>query len=141
MYDPDNKFTPTKATKMATERKFGIMFTAIFLVAGSYWYINNDAVAFASMATLSVALIIITITAPKKFSYPLHLWIQFGKILHQLMSPLFLFLMYFGLVFPFALAARTFGYDPFRIRSRKHHTMWVCTHENIIGKDYFERQF
>jgi len=113
------------AVKQGSERQFGLVFAAVFafiglipLVGGDppRWWALIPAVAFAAVAF-----------AYPKVLKPLNFWwFKFGLLLHRIVSPVVLGLMYGLAVVPVGLAMRAFGKDILKLRfDRDAPSYWI----------------
>lgn len=109
----------------SSDRAFGIVFTVVFLVIGllplffggppRLWSIAIAAI-FGALALLRPALL-----APLN-----RLWTKFGLLLHRIVSPLVLGIMFFVVITPMGLVMRAWGKDPLRLRfDRQARSYWV----------------
>jgi len=111
--------------KAGSERGFGIVFAVVFAGIGLYpvwdgapvrWWALAIAGAFLAIAALAPALL-----------KPLNrVWFALGLLLHKVVSPLVMGLMFFAAVTPTALIMRMLGKDPLRLRFDKQaKTYWI----------------
>ena len=88
--------------KLPSDRSFGWTFTGFFTLVALFqpWLL-----AFAAL-TAAVTLVRAHWLAPLK-----RLWMKFGELMHQVMSPLVLGVMFFGMFAPIGIVMRAFGRD------------------------------
>jgi hypothetical protein len=104
--------------KQSSDRNFGLVMAGVFLVVALlplvwrfslgavHWWAVGVSVMFATLA--------LTWTAPLA---PLNkLWLQFGLLLHKIVSPIVLGLLFYVAVMPTGLIMRLLGKDPLRLR-------------------------
>ncbi len=98
-----------------SERSFGIVFAAVFALYGLWPLIGGMSVRGWAVAVAAVFLVLaLTWTAPLR---PLNrLWLRFGLLLHRVMSPLAMGLLFFGTVLPIGILMRLAGKDPLRLK-------------------------
>jgi hypothetical protein len=113
--------------KASSERAFGLVFAAAFLVIALLPLVGEPSGppriwAFA-VAALFLTLALVW-TAPLR---PLnYLWFRFGLILHRVVSPLVMGLLFFVVMTPIGMALRLAGKDPLRLRfDRAVRSYWI----------------
>jgi hypothetical protein len=99
-------------------RSFGFLFAGIFALIGLLPLIFGGvprlwAIVLAGVFLLA-ALVFPGVLAPLN-----RLWMRFGLLLHRIVSPVVLGIMFFGVITPIGLVMRLFGKDPLRLRLDK----------------------
>ncbi|MDP6390627.1 MAG: SxtJ family membrane protein [Alphaproteobacteria bacterium] len=103
------------AVETSSDRSFGLVFAAVFAVIGLWplvdggaprWWAIGVAAAVAAAAALRPAVL-----APLN-----RLWTRFGLLLHRIVNPLVMGLLFFLVVTPTGLLMRLFGKDLLRLR-------------------------
>ncbi len=107
----------------ASERSFGILFAVVFaiitlwpLLSGETprWWAGVIAAIFAAFALVRPQIL-----------KPLNsAWLAFGSLLHRIMSPLVLGLVYIIAVAPTGLFLRATGRDPLRLKMDRNATTY-----------------
>ena len=93
---------------VGSDRTFGLVMSAAFGILGvlNWWHQGRLWVWLAAIATLFLALALV---APKTL-HPLNrLWMRFGTLLHRIVNPVILALIFFAAVTPTALVMRLRG--------------------------------
>lgn len=112
---------------MPSERKFGLVFCAIFLALAAWGGLIRDwsrpAVLFWSLG--GVAFLVLALAAPAVLRPLNRAWFQLGLLLGRIVSPIVLGLMFFLLITPVALVTRAMGRDVLRIKPRQTTTYWI----------------
>ena len=62
------------------------------------------------------AFLVLALFVPKVLGPANHLWTKFGLLLHNIVSPLALGILFYFVVTPTGLLMRIFGKDPLRLR-------------------------
>jgi hypothetical protein len=93
----------TTAALMPSDRKFGWTFTAIFLLVGAF----SHPWAFAAAGILAA----ITLTRAHWLAPAKRAWMKFGELLHHVVSPVVMGVIFFGVFTPTALIMRAIGRD------------------------------
>jgi hypothetical protein len=92
---------------LPSDRSFGWTFTGVFAL-GAFFY--PWVLALAALTAL-VTVVRSHWLAPFK-----HAWMKFGELLHRVVSPVILGVIFFGLFTPFAVAMRLAGRDAMKRR-------------------------
>ena len=99
----------------SSNRAFGLVFSAIFLLIAVGPLLVGHAVnmwSFVAAALFGVVAVIMpALLAPLN-----RLWTRFGLLLHRIVSPLVLGIMFFLVITPMGLVMRVLGKDPLRLR-------------------------
>jgi hypothetical protein len=111
--------------RVASDRSFGIVFCVVFALIALWPVIWGEAIRIWALviaaAFLAAALIRPRILRPLNL-----LWFRFGQLLHHVVNPLVMGLIFFFGVLPTALIMRTRGRDPLRLADGKRAgTTWV----------------
>ncbi len=117
-------FKRTAEQPKASERSFGLVFSAVFALIAFLplwdghpvrWWAAGVAVAFLGLARL----------APRTLVLPNRLWMKFGELLHHIVSPVVMSLLFIVAVVPTAIILRLMGRDPLRLKfDKKAVTYW-----------------
>ena len=95
-------------------RKFGLTFGAVFALL-ALW-LRASPLSWAILSTLSLATLTVTFARPSLLAAPARLWMALGELMHRVVSPLVLGVMYLALVVPTGLLRRWLGGDPLKRR-------------------------
>ena len=98
-----------------SERTFGIVFSAVFAIIGLYplWHGGEARIWVLIMAGV---FLLAALVAPRILRPLNRLWSRFGLLLHKVVSPVIMGLLFFVAVTPTALIMRLAGKDPLRLR-------------------------
>lgn len=101
--------------KRGGEKEFGLTFAGVcLLVAGiSGWKGSGAWPGWAAAAAVFVAA---GLFAPRLLAPFNRAWLAFGEVLHKIMSPLIMGVLFFAVVTPVGLLMRACGKDPLRLR-------------------------
>jgi hypothetical protein len=99
----------------SSERSFGLVFAVVFTVvgllnlhgAGSYWPYWLGAAALFMLLALA---------APRVLAPFNRLWARFGPLLHRIISPVILAILFYGCITLIGYLMRLTGEDPLRLR-------------------------
>ena len=127
--------------KLPSNRKFGVFFTAIFVIVAGYSYYVNSFLWFSILGAFGLAFFIATIVRAEVLLPFNKMWMRFGLLLGMIVSPIVMGVIFFGIFTPISILMRLFGRDELRLRfNKKKMTHWV---EREVSKelDAFENQF
>lgn len=115
--------------KEATERSFGLLLTAIFLIA-AYLLRHHPGVSVVC-AISAVGFIAATFLQPMLLRGPKKLWLKLALALQKITSPITLFALYIIIIVPFGLVMQIFR-DPMRKRMKHAETFWVLRDDDGV---------
>ncbi|MBL8703113.1 MAG: hypothetical protein JNK67_32310 [Alphaproteobacteria bacterium] len=96
---------------LPSNRSFGRLFVIVFgLVALWSWW--RGGAWLPVWLGLSAATLVVTLVAPDRLAPLNRLWMRFAELLHRVVSPVMLGVIYFIVLTPFALVMRVRGRDP-----------------------------
>ena len=125
----------------SSDRAFGFVFAAFFLIVALLpliWGAQPVLWALAvSIAFLAVAALYPAVLGPLN-----RLWFRFGLLLHGVVSPIVLGIMFYGVVWPTGFIMRALGKDPLRLRfDRNAGSYWIKRDPPGPAPDSFRDQF
>lgn len=124
-----------------SDRSFGGLFTAVFTLAGVYtlWRESNVFPWLFGLASLTAA---VTMIRPHWLAPLNRAWMKFGELLHRIVSPLVLGVIFYGVFTPVALVMRMAGRDAMKRRFEPAaRTYWVERDPPGPDDDSFRDQF
>lgn len=126
--------------KLPSNKKFGYFFSAIFLIAATYFlYSENQSVGF--VLSILALLFYITTSINAKLLIPLNkLWMSFGLLLGKIISPIVLGIIFFVLFTTYAIVMRIMGRDQLYLKQVKNKSHWKLR-SNLSYKTNFKEQF
>lgn len=125
---------------MPSNRKFGILFTVIFLACFLYFYNSNH-------PSNIVFLILSTIFAITTWLKPFYLnplnkaWHLLGMVLGKIVSPIVLGIMFFLMITPIAIGMKLFNRDVLFLKKRKTKSYWIDRNPQGPDSESFKNQF
>ena len=97
--------------KTSSNRSFGLVFTVVFVLLGLAPLFFGDTIRLWALA-LAAVFLVLSLAHPQILA-PLNLfWTKFGLLLHRIISPVIMALLFFGVVTPIGLLMRLFGKRP-----------------------------
>ena len=116
----------TSELELPTNKKFGFFFAAVFLVATTYFYINNASYSVVStLGVVGLSFLVATLVNPDVLLPLNRLWMRFGLLLGMIISPIVMGIIFFGLFTPMSLTMRLFRRDELRLRFKNKKTHWI----------------
>lgn len=101
--------------KLGSDRTFGFVFSAVFAIVALWPLIGGGGPRIWALV-VAASFLALSLIRPRLL-HPLNLvWFRFGMLLHRVVSPLVLGLMFFVSVTPIALIMRLLGKDPLRLK-------------------------
>ena len=104
-------FRDRDAIKSSSNLSFGIVFAVLFALIGLFPLIGGSSVQWWSLI-VAVTFLVLALARPKLLAPLNRLWMRFGLLLHRIVNPLVMALLFFLVVTPIALLMRLFGKRP-----------------------------
>ncbi len=101
--------------KQGSPRGFGIVFAVVFAVIG-LWPLMGGESARTWALVLAGVLLALALMRPALLAPLNRLWLGLGAVLHRIVNPLVMGLMFFTVIMPTALVLRLMGKDLLRRR-------------------------
>jgi hypothetical protein len=137
------QFDKRDDVKVPTERSFGRTFAVVFalLAAFSYWH-HGFSGRFYAAAAVAAVFAIVTLIAPQTLR-PLNLvWLKFGLLLHKIVNPLIMGILFFGVFSPMGFVMRLFGVDFLRVKRKPPaETYWIVKGDDSMPDSSMKNQF
>lgn len=127
---------------MGSERSFGLVFTVVFTVIGVWpWLFGGAPVRLWALA-VAILFLGLTFLAPKILSPLNRLWFRFGLLLHRVVNPIVMALIYYGAIVPTGLLLKAFGKDLLRLkRAPDAQTYWIAREPPGPERGSMSKQF
>ena len=126
-----------KKVWMSSNRSFGLVFFAFFLIIGLWPIFEYEQVRIWSIIAALIFLILGILDS--KYLTPLNrFWMKFGLFLGKIISPIVMGIVFFLVVTPIGILMKIFGKDLLNTKYKKNESYWV------YSKDKFgslKRQF
>jgi hypothetical protein len=130
-----------EAVKTSSNRSFGLVFAAFFtlLAALGWWHHTGRWPIWLGLAVLALVLAL----AASRLLTPFNrIWTKFGLLLHRIVSPIFLTLLFYGIVAPIGFLMRLSGKDPLRLKYEPAaDSYWIVRTPPGPASDSFKNQF
>jgi hypothetical protein len=107
-------FRERDAVKGSSDRSFGIVFAVVFSVVGLVPLFSGSGPRWWSIGL--AAIFLVTALGYPKILAPLNrLWTRFGLLLHRIVNPIIMGLLFFLVVTPIAMIMRLVGKRPLHL--------------------------
>ena len=110
---------------LPSNRSFGALFVVVFALLGAYgWWRGYGSYVWA--LALSALTLLLTLVKPAWLAPANRAWMKLGELLHRIVSPIALGIIFFGVVTPMALGMRLIGRDAMKRRFEPSaRTYWI----------------
>lgn len=129
--------------KAPTERLFGITFAIVFalLAAFTYWH-RGATMVFYTVIIVSLVFAVVTLVAAHLLR-PLNLiWLKFGLLLHKVVNPVVMGLLFLVVFSPMGVAMRSIGVDLLRLKRKPAmETNWISWRGEATQDSSMKNQF
>jgi len=105
-------------------RRFGLSVGAAFLALAALLWMRGRSETGSSAAALGAALAVAALVAPGRLGPVYRAWMGLATALSKVTTPLFMALVYFGVVTPVAVLRRALGGDPL-VHGRGKASCWI----------------
>lgn len=105
----------TDDVKLGSDRQFGFVFAAVFAAIGLLPLLGGNSLRWWALA-LAVVFLAITLVHARLLRPFNRVWFRFGLLLHAIVSPVVMGLIFFVAVTPVGLAMRALGKDVLKLR-------------------------
>lgn len=102
-------------TPRASNRSVGVVLAVVFGLIGA-WPTLSDAPVRPWALAVAAGLLVLALVLPRALTPVAWLWLGLGNLLHHLVSPLILGLLYIVAVIPTGLYLKVTGKDPLRLK-------------------------
>ena len=110
--------------KLPSNRSFGLLFFFVFIIIGLWPIINSESIRIWSVI-ISLIFFILGIFNAKILTPLNKVWMSFGKLLGNFVSPLVMGIIFFGVVTPTGLILKLFSKDILNLKKNKNDTYWL----------------
>lgn len=116
--------SPSEALQLPSNRSFGFVFCGFFALVAALPLLSGAPfrgwAAIIAAAFGAAALFSPSVLAPLN-----RLWMRFGALLHRIVSPIVLAVLFFVVITPFGAVMRILGKDPLKLQLEPLQTYWV----------------
>ncbi len=109
----------------SSDRSFGIVFAVVFALIGLLPLVFGHPVRLWALA-IGAGFLVVALVVPRVLSPLNRLWLRFGLLLHKIVSPLVLGIMFFLVITPIGLLMRAVGKDLLRLKfDKRSSSYWI----------------
>lgn len=126
-----------------SEKSFGVTFACVFALLSAWLFYRHGIGVWPVMTTLAALGFLAAAFAAPAVLRPLNLlWLKFGLLLHRVINPLIMGLLFFLVFTPMGLAMRLFGADLLRLRKKPaQSSYWVFRAQENVEQSSMTNQF
>ncbi len=109
----------------SSNRGFGLVFAVVFAIVSLWPLTGGGAVRLWALAVAAVFLVL-ALAAPRSLAPLNKVWTKFGLLLHKIVNPLVMGLLFYLVVTPMGLAMRALGKRPLSLGfDREAPSYWI----------------
>jgi predicted membrane metal-binding protein len=124
-----------------SDRSFGLVFGIVFAVIAVWPLIHGGPVRWWALA-LACVFAGLAVLAPRLLGPLNRLWFRFGLLLHHIVNPVVMILLYVTAIVPISLIMRACGKDLLRLgRDRQASTYWISREPSGPSTGSMSKQF
>jgi len=124
-----------------SDRNFGIVFACVFAIIGLWPMLHGSGLRLWALA-VAVACLAASMLRPQLLSPLNQLWFRFGLLLHHVVNPVLMVVIYYGAVVPTGLVLRASGKDVLRLKlDRSAASYWMVRDPPGPAVGSMEKQF
>jgi|SRR5882672_2089719 len=118
--------TKRRPPNSGSDRNFGLVFAGVFMVVGFWPWVMGSGVRWWALG-LAVLFLAAALWLPKLLQPLNRLWFKLGLLLHRVVNPLIMAVLFCVGVLPTGLLMRAFGKDPLRLKWQKDaESYWIA---------------
>jgi hypothetical protein len=127
--------------RIGSNRSFGIVFSVVFAAVGIWPLFAVETPRYWALL-LAVIFLFMALVRPAILTPLNNLWFGFGLLLHRVVNPLILGLIFFLTITPIALVMRLVGKDPLCLKfDPKAESYWIARQPPGPSGESMRRQF
>ena len=126
---------------MGSNRSFGLVFAGFFAIVALLPLIHGGALRWWAL-TVAAAFAASALFAPRLLQPLNRLWFKLGLLLHHVVNPVIMALMFYGAMLPMALLLRWLGKDLLRLkREPEAQSYWIAREPPAPAPGSMSKQF
>lgn len=131
-----------EAVKSSSNRSFGLVFAGFFGLLALLGIYAGHSDRWPIWLALAAIFAVVAFVAPSLLAPLNRLWTKFGLLLHTIISPIILAVLFFLCILPIGLLMRMFGKDPLRLRLEPEtKSYWILREPPGPEPDSFKNQY
>lgn len=137
----ESEFSGNTEIKMGSERSFGLVFAAVFLIIALSPLTGDGGVRIWALA-VGGAFAVAALAAPDILRPLNRLWFRLGLVLNKIVSPIVMGIIFFLTVTPIALIRRARNGDPLKQKLEPDaETYWMAVDPEHAARSSMKKQF
>lgn len=136
------RFLPTGEIKGGSNRSFGIVFSVVFAIIGFWPILFSDGPVYWWALAVSLVFLVLALAVPRSLELPNRLWTKLGLLLHRVVNPIIMGLIFYVVFTPMGLLIRMLGKD---LLNTKHDatakSYWVVREPPGPSPESMRRQY
>ena len=125
----------------SSDRSFGLVMAAFFALLWLAPLVSRRHPRWWSLG-IAVVFLAVSIAIPQVLTPLNRLWTGLGQMMHRVVNPIVMGVLFFITVTPMGLLMRAFGRDPLRLKiERDAITYWIPRHPAGPSPDSMKNQF
>ena len=134
-------FDHSEKIRVGSPRAFGFVFAVIFTIV-SLWPLLNGAPVRLWAVGIAFVFATVALLMPSLLQPLNRLWFRFGMLLHKIVNPLVMGLLFFITVTPIALVFRLIGKDPLNRKPDPNcESYWIERDPDELVSESMRNQF
>lgn len=124
-----------------SERSFGIIFATVFVILGFLPLAGSKSPLYWSFIVAAVFLLL-ALVAPTALAPLNQVWFKFGLLLHRIISPVIMALLFYIVITPTGFVMRLLQKDLLRLRyDRTEESYWIRRDSSDSEASSYKNQF
>jgi hypothetical protein len=130
-----------RTVSQSSDRQFGLVFAGVFTVIACWPFLRLAPPRWWALG-IAAAFAVIALAWPQALRWPNRIWLRIGELLHRIVSPVVMAVIFFGCVTPTAWVMRWRGKDLLsRKWDAKRETYWIERSPGPAGSQSMKNQF
>ena len=130
-----------EVVRISSERSFGLVFAGFFALLGAL-NLYNGGTRWHYWFPMAALFAVLAYAAPRVLAPLNRLWAKFGLMLHLIISPVFLGILFYVCITPIGFLMRLAGKDPMRRRFEPAaKSYWIVREPPGPAPETFKNQF
>ncbi|MBF0370971.1 MAG: hypothetical protein HQL52_16095 [Magnetococcales bacterium] len=130
-----------RALEGSSDSSFGLVFTVVFAIIG-LWPLRSAQPPHTAVLALSGLFFLTVIVRPALLAPLNRLWTQFGLLLHRIISPIVMGILFYTTVTPIGVIMRFFGKETLQLKfDPKAESYWIVRDKPGPAPESMKRQF
>lgn len=129
------------SAETGSDRAFGVVFAVFFAAIGFFPLVKGDLPYWWALVFAGVFLVVVA-AAPAVLAPLNRLWMRFGGLLHRIMTPVILGVVFFTTVIPIGMLLRLLGKDVISLQFEpERESYWVDREPGEPEPETMKNQF